>query len=52
LSLDETKDLVYLKELEKRILQVNYAKFNGKYPQLAPATTIPKKDQKIQRDEL
>ncbi|KAI8890534.1 hypothetical protein K501DRAFT_281821 [Backusella circina FSU 941] len=54
LALDhvETKDLVYLKELEKRILQVNYAKFNGKYPQLAPATTLTMKDQKIQRDEL
>ncbi|KAI7899220.1 uncharacterized protein BX663DRAFT_555088 [Cokeromyces recurvatus] len=45
------KHLPYLQELERRMMDVNYAKWNGNYELLAPSV-FTTKDKKVARDEL
>lgn len=45
------KHLRYLQELKDRMMEINYAKWNGNY-QLVRPSTIATKQHKVQRDEL
>ncbi|KAI8636377.1 hypothetical protein BD408DRAFT_426255 [Parasitella parasitica] len=52
-SADVYKDqLSYLKELEKRMLDLNYAKWSGNYDLIKPSKFIKNEEKKVERDEL
>lgn len=44
--------LSYLKELEKRMMDLNYAKWNGNYDLIKTSKYLKKEEKKVERDEL
>ncbi|CEP15748.1 hypothetical protein [Parasitella parasitica] len=42
----------YLKELEKRMMDLNYAKWSGNYDLIKPSKFIKNEEKKVERDEL
>jgi hypothetical protein len=46
------KHLLYLIELEERMMELNYAKWSGNYGLISPSLLVTSEKKQIQRDEL